>query len=83
MSISKLVDRLERGKSSSRGTFPLIVNIEKCGKCHRKILVDNEVKHLSHPQVVYTAVTCWDCLSNQEKEAAKKLYPWLAGRETD
>lgn len=51
------------------------VRLEKCGQCSQEILVTRLVIGGYEPDsTLAVSLTCWDCLSDREKEKYKERY---------
>ena len=52
--------------------LPVVGVLLKCPVCKKKVLVERGLIGTNHTSVI--VVTCWDCLTEEEKEKAKKQY---------
>ena len=52
--------------------LPIVGVLLKCSVCKRKVLVERGLIGTNHTSVIF--VTCWDCLTEEKKEKAKKQY---------
>jgi len=52
--------------------LPMVGKLLKCGKCQREILVEDVLIGVSH--TVATLVTCWGCLTDEQKAEAGERH---------
>lgn len=52
--------------------LPVVGDLFKCPACNRKFLVERGLIGINHTTIMF--VTCWDCLTEEEKEKAKEKY---------
>lgn len=52
--------------------LPVVGALPKCSVCKRKILVERALIGTNHTSGIF--VTCWDCLTEEQKEKAEEQY---------
>ncbi|MDP1688611.1 MAG: hypothetical protein Q8L47_00570 [bacterium] len=52
--------------------FNWIVKLLECNKCHRRILIEDALRGVSH--IVSTSITCWNCLTKKTQIELKKDF---------
>ncbi len=52
--------------------LPVVGDLLKCSVCKRKTLIERGLIGTNHTNGIF--VTCWDCLTEEQKEKAKEKY---------
>lgn len=59
--------------------LPVVGDLCKCSVCKRKILVERGLIGTNHTSGIF--VTCWNCLTEEQKEKAEKQYKLKKNQE--